>query len=144
MADGTIVGAAAAAALDHRPDAALARDIGSARRELARQRRFQAALWRLYRAPRLMLELAEPPTILCRCEEVTKAELDAALADSPAPIGEIKRRTRAGMGACQGRYCGPLLKAAIAAAGGDIAESFAPRPPVKPLTIADLARSPAP
>jgi D-hydroxyproline dehydrogenase subunit alpha len=144
MADGTIVGAAAAATLGHRRDAALARDIAAARRELARQRRFQAALWRLYRAPRLTLELAEPSTILCRCEEVTKAELDAALAEGPAPIGEIKRRTRAGMGACQGRYCGPLLKAAIAAAGGDVAESFAPRPPVKPLTIADLARSPSP
>ena len=53
MADGTIVGAAAAAALGHRPDAKLAGDIEVARRELARQRRFQAALWRLYRAPRL-------------------------------------------------------------------------------------------
>ncbi len=49
--------------------------------------------------------------MVCRCEQVTRAEVDAALAN---PFGVrtmdgIKRRTRCGMGRCQGGFCGPRL-----------------------------------
>lgn len=46
--------------------------------------------------------------IICHCERVTRREIEAALA-SPLPPGDpggFKRRTRAGMGRCQGFYCG--------------------------------------
>jgi glycerol-3-phosphate dehydrogenase len=45
--------------------------------------------------------------IVCHCEWVTRAEIEAALA-GPLPagdIGSLKRRTRAMMGRCQGFYC---------------------------------------
>jgi len=45
--------------------------------------------------------------IVCHCELVTRREIEAAL-DGPLPAGDIgglKRRTRAGMGRCQGFYC---------------------------------------
>ena len=45
--------------------------------------------------------------IICRCESVTKAEILAALR-SPLAVNSldaIKRRTRAGMGRCQGGFC---------------------------------------
>ena len=45
--------------------------------------------------------------IVCHCELVTRAEIDAALA-SPLPSGDLgglKRRTRCMMGRCQGFYC---------------------------------------
>lgn len=45
--------------------------------------------------------------IVCHCELVTKREIEAAL-DSPVPPGDfggLRRRTRAGMGRCQGFYC---------------------------------------
>lgn len=45
--------------------------------------------------------------IVCHCELVTRREIEAALA-GPAPardVGGLKRRTRAGMGRCQGFYC---------------------------------------
>jgi len=45
--------------------------------------------------------------IVCHCEMVTRREIEAALA-GPAPArdaGGLKRRTRAGMGRCQGFYC---------------------------------------
>ena len=45
--------------------------------------------------------------IICRCESVTKAEIIAALT-SPLAVNNldaIKRRTRAGMGRCQGGFC---------------------------------------
>ena len=108
---------------------------------LRRHRRFQAGLWRLFAAPRPTIELAEPRTFICRCEELTKAEIDKSFAEGPRGIGAIKRATRAGMGRCQGRYCGPLL-AAIAAARQvqalDEAGFWAPRPPIKPIAIADI------
>ena len=46
------------------------------------------------------------------------------------------------MGRCQGRYCGPLLNRLVAERCGapqDEFSGFAPRVPVKPVTIADLA-----
>jgi hypothetical protein len=45
------------------------------------------------------------------------------------------------MGRCQGRYCGPILAALAAARRGvalDEAGHWAPRPPVKPIRIADI------
>jgi glycerol-3-phosphate dehydrogenase len=49
--------------------------------------------------------------IVCHCELVTKREIVAAL-NSPVPPGDfggLRRRTRAGMGRCQGFYCNARL-----------------------------------
>jgi len=49
--------------------------------------------------------------IICHCEMVTRREIEAAL-KSPVPPGDfggLRRRTRAGMGRCQGFYCGAKL-----------------------------------
>lgn len=49
--------------------------------------------------------------IVCHCEMVTRREIDAAL-DGPLPPGDwsgLKRRTRCGMGRCQGFYCNGRL-----------------------------------
>ena len=43
-------------------------------------------------------------TLICRCEGVTYSQLlDAAIEGMRLPA--FKRQTRAGMSACQGRYC---------------------------------------
>ncbi len=54
--------------------------------------------------------------IICRCEKVTEAEiLDAMHRGIPIKSTDaIKRRTRAGMGPCQGNFCRPRVKALIA------------------------------
>lgn len=47
--------------------------------------------------------------IVCRCEEISKGEIIEALR-SPLPVQSVdgvKRRTRAGMGRCQGGFCMP-------------------------------------
>lgn len=49
--------------------------------------------------------------IVCRCETVTEAEVRAAIRE---PVGAraidgVKRRTRAGMGRCQGGFCMPRV-----------------------------------
>jgi len=49
--------------------------------------------------------------VICRCETVTEGEIRDAL-HSPIPphsIDAIKRRTGAGMGRCQGGFCGPRV-----------------------------------
>jgi len=142
LAEGTLVGLAVATDLGHVISADLAAERDAARRALARHRRFQTALWRFYAARPLMLELATPETVVCRCEEVTVGRIDAALAEGCPSVGELKRTTRAGMGACQGRYCGPIVTALMAERlGRDPGEEhrFAPRMPVKPIPVADIA-----
>lgn len=58
--------------------------------------------------------------IICRCEEVTEAEVVRAVR---SPLGArdvdgVKRRTRAGMGRCQGGFCLPLVTAIISKEAG--------------------------
>ena len=62
--------------------------------------------------------------IVCHCELTTRREIEAALA-GPLPArdhGGLRRRTRAGMGRCQGFYCGAELAALTA---GRLAEPLA-------------------
>ena len=54
--------------------------------------------------------------IICRCETVTEAEIRDAI---HRPVGAttidgIKRRTRAGMGRCQGGFCSPRVASILA------------------------------
>ena len=49
--------------------------------------------------------------VICRCETVTEGEIVDAI-HSPIPpcsIDGVKRRTHAGMGRCQGGFCGPRV-----------------------------------
>ncbi|MDE1906451.1 MAG: FAD-dependent oxidoreductase [Rhodospirillales bacterium] len=51
--------------------------------------------------------------IVCHCEMVTRREIEAALTSAvpPGDFGGLKRRTRAGLGRCQGFYCNARLAA---------------------------------
>ncbi|HJD16998.1 MAG TPA: NAD(P)/FAD-dependent oxidoreductase [Candidatus Fournierella excrementavium] len=54
--------------------------------------------------------------VVCRCETITEGEIVAAL-HSPIPprsINGVKRRCNAGMGRCQGGFCGPRVQEIIA------------------------------
>lgn len=49
--------------------------------------------------------------IVCRCETVSEGEILQAIRTNPGArdIDGIKRRTRSGMGRCQGGFCGPYV-----------------------------------
>ncbi|MBR4761441.1 MAG: NAD(P)/FAD-dependent oxidoreductase [Clostridia bacterium] len=49
--------------------------------------------------------------IVCRCERVSEGEIRDAIRRNPPSydIDGVKRRTRAGMGRCQGGFCGPYV-----------------------------------
>ena len=108
---------------------------------LARERSFQQALRRLFQAPSGFDEDIADEVLICRCEEVSAGAVRANLAKGISEIGALKRVTRAGMGRCQGRYCGPLLARLGAAAGRSLDEytHFAPRVPIKPIPAAAIA-----
>ena len=62
------------------------------------------------------LDEDDPDRIVCRCEQVRQREILDAL-DRGIKITStdgIKRRTRAGMGICQGKFCEPRVKKIIA------------------------------
>lgn len=54
--------------------------------------------------------------IVCRCEGVTEGEIIEAIRRNPAArdVDGVKRRTRSGMGRCQGGFCSPTVVAIIA------------------------------
>ncbi|MEG2842156.1 MAG: FAD-dependent oxidoreductase, partial [Ruthenibacterium sp.] len=54
--------------------------------------------------------------IVCRCEEISRGEIIAALhrAVPCDTVDGVKRRVRPGMGRCQGGFCGPLVTQIIA------------------------------
>ena len=54
--------------------------------------------------------------VICRCETITEGEIVAAI-HSPVPpttINGVKRRVGAGMGRCQGGFCGPRVQEILA------------------------------
>ena len=114
-----------------------ARPLLRARRRHLRVRPF---LDTLYRVPD---NAFEPPddTLVCRCEEIDTATLRAAAALATGP-NQVKAFTRCGMGPCQGRSCGATLEHICATARGvglDQAERLRVRPPLKPITLGQLA-----
>lgn len=54
--------------------------------------------------------------IVCRCEQVSEGEIRAAIRRNPPAfdIDSVKRRTRSGMGRCQGGFCSPYVMRLIA------------------------------
>jgi len=64
----------------------------------------------------LIREHPDYGVILCRCEQISRGEIIAAMR-RPLPcdsVDGIKRRVRAGMGRCQGGFCGPQVAQVIA------------------------------
>jgi hypothetical protein len=107
------------------------------RRELA----IRPLLDALYRPPQSVL--VPPDDVLaCRCEEVAVAQIRRAARLGAQGPNQAKAFTRCGMGACQGRVCGPIVSGVMAdTLGRPIAEigAYRPRAPYKPVTLGALA-----
>lgn len=80
--------------------------------------------------------------LVCRCEEVTVGEIKEAIRQGARDVTGIKRRTRSGMGLCQGRTCEKLVQQIIRQELGNSPIEISagtPRPPVRPITFGSLA-----
>jgi NADPH-dependent 2,4-dienoyl-CoA reductase/sulfur reductase-like enzyme len=93
----------------------------------AKYRKFARAMNRAVELNPALKQLAQPETLVCRCEDVSLARLREHSAWRSA-----KLHTRCGMGPCQGRICGPAVEFLL----GWKVESV--RPPVFPVRIASL------
>ena len=143
LEQGFIAGTAAARTLGRSVSEAVETELRLRRRRLARHRAFQSSLRAIFDAPLLTYQLASPQTVVCRCEGVHLETITAALAAGGCSLSAVKKRTRAGMGRCQGRYCSPVIASFLPAPGEmRIPGAFlAPRPPIKPVPIAEIAET---
>jgi D-hydroxyproline dehydrogenase subunit alpha len=96
--------------------------------ERDRGRRFQTLLAEAFALRAELKHLATPETIVCRCEDVRRGELDGFLT-----WREAKLHTRCGMGACQGRICGAALEFTAGLPAASV------RPPIVPVPVGVLA-----
>ncbi|MBV9821004.1 MAG: FAD-dependent oxidoreductase, partial [Actinobacteria bacterium] len=106
-----------------------------------RLRRFADALHTVYPVPPFWLPNLEPATVVCRCEEVTVAEIDAAVEAGARDARSVKLLSRSGMGWCQGRECGYATSCLVAARTGeppDLASGVG-RPVAAPVPLGLLA-----
>lgn len=149
-----IGGAIASCAEGELAGAAVARDLGASadrrmmarhRRRLRRGRRFAIGMHRASPVPAAWDEWLTPETHVCRCEEVTVAEVTEAVDGLRADDArDVRVTARPGMGLCQGRVCGFALSKLVATgAGGHVdapaLESLTNRQVGVPVTLGDLA-----
>ena len=80
--------------------------------------------------------------IVCRCEEVTRKEIEEVIEAGAECLDQVKRLSRATMGLCQGRICRRLLTQIYCEKTGQKPADIRPttfRPPIRPVPIEVLA-----
>ena len=82
-------------------------------------------------------------TILCRCESVSVSSVRRAIEEGNLTINDIKRRTRAGMGICQGIFCVDEVARMLIEQGVDpgALEPMTARPPARLIPLASAAEA---
>ncbi|WP_137935937.1 FAD/NAD(P)-binding oxidoreductase [Chitinivorax sp. B] len=101
---------------------------GSLIRQRLIQQHFVQQLATCFALNPALLTLAKPDTLMCRCEDVPLSELMPYTSWRDA-----KLQTRCGMGACQGRTCGPICHSVLGW------ETNSQRPPIFPARLSTLA-----
>jgi NADPH-dependent 2,4-dienoyl-CoA reductase/sulfur reductase-like enzyme len=141
---GRIAAFAAVKALRRDAAVRLTGEEGAARQTLAREERGRRFLDLLYK-PAPQFRMASGDTIVCRCEEVTARQIIDTVALGCSGPNQMKSFLRSGMGPCQGRLCGLTVTELMARARGVSPQEigyYRLRPPVKPITLAELAHLP--
>jgi NADPH-dependent 2,4-dienoyl-CoA reductase/sulfur reductase-like enzyme len=110
------------------------------RGSLRRAERAGGAMARMMRLREGLVGAIPADTIICRCEDVTRAELEEAIAAGARDLNQLKQWTRCGMGPCQGRMCGETAATLLAARAGsrEAAGLWTGRPPLHPVVAEDI------
>ena len=83
--------------------------------------------------------------VLCRCEDVTLADLEHSVSRGYRDIEEVKRYTGFGTGPCQGKECLACVATELARltkVEPSTIPPFTSRPPLAPTPLRLLARDP--
>ena len=140
-ADGTLTGLAVARDLGAMRETTYRAALQLLRPRARRARNFGTAMAGLMALRPAMVRTIPPETIICRCEDVTRAEIDEAAREGARTVNQLKAWTRCGMGPCQGRICGDIVGALLAGDAGarEPVEYFTGRTPFRPLPLSLLA-----
>lgn len=104
--------------------------------------KFARALKDVYVIPDGWRNWVTPSTLMCRCEEVSCGQVDAAVNELGARNSrDVKLFSRVGMGMCQARVCGRNIADYLGANDADRIRS-ARRPIIAPITLGELAQDP--
>ncbi len=142
--EGRIAGISIARSLDYISDANAAKSIKQSRKLMDKYNRLRKVLDEMSMPRPGLYELAKDDTVICRCEEITLKEIKTAMADGTTQVKDLKRKTRAGMGPCEGRMCAPSLIEIMRNHPNASPEGpgyLNPRPPVRPVALGVLAAS---
>ncbi|MEV0225073.1 FAD-dependent oxidoreductase [Streptomyces sp. NPDC050704] len=136
LAEGRIAGLSVAARLNSRtPERG---SYASAAKVRTGLREFFDAVDSVCAPPAHWAEQVTGDTVVCRCEEVPASAIREAVDELGAgDVRTVKLLTRAGMGWCQGRMCGP----AVAGLAG-CPQTPSRRPFARPVPLGVLAREP--
>lgn len=77
--------------------------------------------------------------IICRCEDVTRKDLAAAVEQGHRDLESAKRYTGLATGWCQGKQCLPLVCPLLEQlTGRPVERPTTPRPPLHPVALGEL------
>ncbi|MEJ5201375.1 MAG: FAD-dependent oxidoreductase [Anaerolineales bacterium] len=145
--EGRVAGVAVASRLGRLGHSTAQWEYGKLRSLLRRQQRFAEMLGKVFVRGSDLFNLSTDETTICRCEEITRREIRAAIEMGARSVAEVKMLTRTGMGNCQGRMCEHSVRNAVMAFTGqsdldiDKGGSYSIRPPLEPMTVEELARA---
>ncbi len=143
-AEGRVAGTAAA---HHALAAGIPPVVAADVAEVVKGRRFAGALARAYPVREGWRSWSTQETVVCRCEEVTRGDIEGAVVERGVHDGRaLKLTSRAGLGLCQGRVCSRTVAALAAgqydvpkAGQDDVPKAEMKRPIAVPVRLRDLA-----
>ncbi len=140
---GELAGLAAAHHAGRLPGQERDRAAADIRGRLTRETRIRPFLDALYR-PKDENRIPGDDVLACRCEEVTAGAIRGYVRAGCVGPNQTKSFGRCGMGPCQGQLCG-LTVTEIIANAREVAPAevgyYRIRPPLRPITIGEIARS---
>ncbi|WP_196893800.1 NAD(P)/FAD-dependent oxidoreductase [Aureivirga marina] len=83
-------------------------------KEAQRYKKFQHSFHDFSGLKEGLLSLPEEDTIICRCENIKRSEIDRAIEAGVEEMPDLKINTRVGMGDCQGKMCGSFCREYLA------------------------------
>lgn len=115
--------------------------VARLRQDHAKGQRFSNAIADMLAANPADIAAIAHDTVVCRCEDVRRHEIDAAIDAGAHDINQLKHFTRCGMGPCQGRMCGDVAEELVALRSGlgrEAVGHWTGRPPLRPVLLGDL------